>query len=139
MKPILRLTDAPDPASCELIRDGLNAFNDETVGYGDRRPLAVLVSDPGSGQVIGGAIGRTSLGLLFIDIVYLPASLRGRDIGARMMEMMEEEARRRNCRAGVLYTTRAPGFYQRLGWRVFGEIPCDPPGTSRVFMTKDFR
>ena len=23
-----------------------------------------------------------------------------------------------------------------LGWRVFGEIPCEPPGTSRIFMTK---
>jgi signal transduction histidine kinase len=31
---------------------------------------------------------------------------------------------------------QAPGFYTRHGWRVFGEIPCDPPGTSRIFMTK---
>jgi GNAT superfamily N-acetyltransferase len=141
MDPILTLTDAPDAASREVIVDGLNAFNDATIGYADRRPLAVLVSDPVSGEVIGGAIGRTSLGLLFIDVVYLPASLRGRAVGARMIEMVEEEARRRGCRSGVLYTIsfQAPGFYQRLGWRVFGEIPCEPPGTSRVFMTKDFR
>jgi hypothetical protein len=41
----------------------------------------------------------------------------------------------------VLFTInfQAPGFYRRLGWRVFGEIPCDPPGTSRVFLTKNFR
>jgi len=52
-----------------------------------------------------------------------------------MMAMTEEEARRRGCRAGVLYTIsfQAPGFYQRLGRHVFGEIPCDPPGTSRFF------
>ena len=51
----------------------------------------------------------------------------------------EAEARERGCRSGVLYTIsfQAPGFYARHGWRVFGEIPCDPPGTSRVFMTKD--
>jgi hypothetical protein len=38
----------------------------------------------------------------------------------------------------VLYTIsfQAPGFYARHGWRVFGEISCEPPGTSRVFMTK---
>jgi hypothetical protein len=38
----------------------------------------------------------------------------------------------------VLYTIslQAPGFYARPGWRVFGEISCEPPGTSRVFMTK---
>ncbi len=78
---------------------------------------------------------------MFIDLVYLPENLRGRDIGARMMALAEKEARRRGCRAGILYTIsfQAPGFYNRLGWRVFGEIPCDPPGTSRVFLTKDFR
>ena len=31
---------------------------------------------------------------------------------------------------------QAPAFYKRHGWRVFSEIPCDPPGTSRIFMTK---
>jgi hypothetical protein len=39
----------------------------------------------------------------------------------------------------MLYTIsfQAPGFYLKHGWRVVGEVPCDPPGTSRVFMTKD--
>jgi hypothetical protein len=52
---------------------------------------------------------------------------------AAILEMAENEARRRDCRAGVLLTInfQAPGFYQRLGWRVFGEIPCDPPGMKR--------
>ena len=141
MDPILRVSSAPEPDAERVIGDGLSAFNDATVGYADRVPLHVLVSDPDSGKVVGGITGRTSLGLMFIDLVYLPETLRGRDIGARMMALAEEEARRRGCRAGVLYTIsfQAPGFYQRLGWRVFGEIPCDPPGTSRVFLTKHFR
>jgi GNAT superfamily N-acetyltransferase len=141
MDPVLTLTDAPDAEACAVINDGLNSFNDEVTGYEDRRPLAVLVKDPHSGKVLGGMTGRTSLGLLFIEIVYLPPVLRGRDIGTRVIEMAEAEARRRNCRAGVLFTIsfQAPGFYERLGWRVFGDIPCDPPGTSRVFMTKEFR
>jgi len=45
-------------------------------------PLHVLVSDPDSGKIVGGITGRTSLGLMFIDLVYLPEILRGRDIGA---------------------------------------------------------
>jgi hypothetical protein len=32
---------------------------------------------------------------------------------------------------------QAPEFYRRNGWRVFGEIPCNPPGTSRIYLTKD--
>jgi GNAT superfamily N-acetyltransferase len=77
---------------------------------------------------------------MFFDLVYLHESLRGRDIGTRMMSLAEEEAKRRGCRSGVLYdiSFQALGFYQRLGWRIFGDIPCEPPGTSRVFLTKDF-
>jgi GNAT superfamily N-acetyltransferase len=141
MEPVLRVSSAPEPDAERIIGDGLNAFNDATVGYADRVPLHILVSDPDSGKVIGGISGKTSLGLMFIDLVYLPQELRGNDIGSRMMMLAEDEARRRGCRAGFLLTIsfQAPGFYKRLGWRVFGEVPCDPPGTTRVFLTKDFR
>ena len=141
MPATLTLSNAPEPDAARLIGGGLNAFNDAVVGYADRQPLHVIVRDPNSNDIVGGISGSTSLGLLFINLVYLPEHLRGSGIGARMMAMAEDEARRRGCKAGVLYTIsfQAPGFYQRLGWRVFGDIPCDPPGTSRVFLTKDFR
>jgi GNAT superfamily N-acetyltransferase len=141
MKPVLTVSSSPEPEAARIIGDGLNAFNDAIVGYADREPLYVIVRDSDRGEIVGGISGRTSLGLLFIDLVYLPETLRGTGVGARMMTMAEDEARRRGCRAGILYTInfQAPGFYQRLGWRVFGEIPCEPPGTSRAFLTKDFR
>jgi GNAT superfamily N-acetyltransferase len=107
-------------------------------GFADRRTLAVLVSDPETKQVQGGVLGRTSLGLLFIDLVFLPEALRRGGIGRRMIALAEEEGRRRGCVAAVLYTIsfQAPEFYAKLGYREFGRIPCLPPGTSRVFMTK---
>ena len=140
MAPTLIGSGAPEPEARAFIGDGLNAYNDAIVGYGDRVPLTVKVCDPDTGAAIGGIRGGTSLGLLFIDLVFLPDSLRGQDIGSRMMVLAEEEARRRGCRAGMLYTIgfQAPRFYQNLGWTVFGEIPCDPPGASRVFLTKTF-
>jgi hypothetical protein len=76
MDPILRVSSAPEPDAERIIGDGLNAFNDATVGYADRVPLHVLVTDRNSGKVVGGIIGRTSLGLMFIDLVYLPETLR---------------------------------------------------------------
>jgi GNAT superfamily N-acetyltransferase len=137
-EPDIVITDAPDPAWAKLLGDGLNAFNDEAVGYTDRLPLAVMARDPNGGEVGGGIIGRTSLGVLFIDLVYLPKSMRGSGVGSRLLAAAENEGRRRGCSAGVLYTIsfQAPEFYKRHGWRVFGEVPCQPPGTSRVFLTK---
>lgn len=130
-------TDTIDPAWETLIGNGLNAFNDTVTGYADRHPLAILARDD-DGTVLGGALGRSSLGLLFLDLFYLPASLRGGGIGRDILARFEAEGRRRGCRSAVLYTIsfQAPEFYARHGWQRFGEIPCDPPGTSRVFMTK---
>jgi GNAT superfamily N-acetyltransferase len=133
-EPEIILTDNPDSEARQLIDDKLGGYNAEHAGYWDPRPLAVLVRDPVSHRVVGGMLARTSLGLLFIDLVFLPESLRGQQIGTRMLRTAEEEAVRRGCRGAVLYTInfQAPGFYERHGWREFGRIPCDSPGTSRV-------
>ena len=137
-EPTLELTDAPDDEAARVIDGGLAAFNAANAGYWDWRPLAVLLRDPADGDIVGGLLGRTSLGLLFVDLVFIPERLRGKALGARMLQMAEQEAARRGCRGGMLYTIsfQAPGFYERHGWREFGRIDCDPPGTARIFMTK---
>lgn len=139
--PEVFVTDAPEPGHLALVSDALDEFNVQATGIGDNRPLAVLVRDPQTHRVVGGMTGRTSLGLWFVDLFHLPPSLRGAGLGSEILRRAEDEARGRGCRSAVLYTIsfQAPEFYRRHGWREFGEVPCDPPGTSRVFMTKDLR
>jgi GNAT superfamily N-acetyltransferase len=136
--PDLILTDQPSDAQERLIGDGLAAFNEAKTGYRDSRPLAALARDPDTGETLGGMIGRTSYGLLFVELVYLPDTLRGQDIGTSLLRMMEAEGVRRGCKSGMLYTItfQAPGFYEKHGWTEFGRVACDPPGTARVFMSK---
>ena len=134
------LTDAPDAGDVDVISAGLDAFNVDSTGINDRRPLAVLVRDPDTNEVVGGLVGRTSLGLLFVDTLYLPAELRGSGMGSEILRQAEDEARKRGCHTGLLYTMNihAPGFYQRNGWHAFGEVHSggDHAGFYRVFMTK---
>jgi GNAT superfamily N-acetyltransferase len=137
--PDIVVTDVIDGEIERAISGGLSGFNDVVTGISDRCPLAVVVKDPMTGDVVGGAIGRSSLGLLFLDLFFLPEPLRGSGLGTQILRAFEEEGRRRGCRSAVLYTIsfQAPEFYQRNGWRRFGEIPCHPPGTSRIFMMKE--
>jgi GNAT superfamily N-acetyltransferase len=132
------VTDAPDARARAAIGGGLAAYNDELTGIRDRRDLGVLVKDTRSGEVVGGIVGRSSLGLLFIDLVYLPAALRRHRLGSRILQLAEDEGRARGCVSAMLYTIsfQAPDFYARHGWREFGRIPCKPDGTARVFFTK---
>ncbi len=53
------------------------------------RALAVLSSDPDTKEVIGGQLGRTSLGILFVDLLFIPAALRGQDLGGRVADARE--------------------------------------------------
>ncbi|HEY1259192.1 MAG TPA: GNAT family N-acetyltransferase [Stellaceae bacterium] len=136
--PALVVTDAPDGAHEAVIRDGLSDYNFSKAGYRDQKPLAVLVTDPENGAVVGGIIGRTSYGLLYIDRFFLPEGLRRQGLGSRVLKAAEEEGARRGCTRAILSTLsfQAPGFYQRQGWEVLGRIDCDPPGHTRFSMTK---
>ena len=137
-QPVITVTDAVTPDMEDVIGGSLNAFNDAVTGYADRVPLAVVARDPETGAVLGGATGRSSLGLLFLDLFFLPPEHRGAGLGSAILAAFEQEGRRRGCVAGVLYTIsfQAPGFYERHGWRRFGEVACLPPGTSRIFLSK---
>ena len=137
-EPCLTLTDAPGERAQAVIRNGLGNYNEEQAGYRDARPLAVLVSDPETREVVGGLLGRTSMGLLFIDVFFVPESLRQNRLGMRLMGIAEEEARQRGCSRAVLFTVtfQAPGFYERQGYEVLGRIECDSPGYTRICMTK---
>jgi len=48
--------------------------------FSDRRPLPVLVHDEAC-AVIGGAMGRTALGVMVLDLFYRPTDLRGGGLG----------------------------------------------------------
>ena len=74
--PDIIVTDVIAPELQQTIAGGLNAFNDAATGTNDRRPLAVVVKDQ-TGAPVGGAIGRTSLGLAFLDLFFLPEAMRG--------------------------------------------------------------
>jgi GNAT superfamily N-acetyltransferase len=116
----------------------LRAYNEAQAGYQDSRPLAILVSDAETKKVVGGLLGRTSLGLLRVDTFFLPENLRRGRLGSRILAMAEEEGRRRGCSRGVLSTLhfQAPGFYLKQGWEVAARIECEPPGHTRFYMTK---
>ena len=132
------LTDAPDPADTAVVSDGLRAYNAEQAGRVDYRPLAVFLTDPLSGKVLGGLYGSSSLGLLRIDRFFLPEDLRRDRLGSRLLAMAEAEGRRRGCTRIALNTMeiQAPGFYLKQGYEMAARLDCDPPGITRYLMTK---
>ncbi|MGH7055514.1 MAG: GNAT family N-acetyltransferase [Stellaceae bacterium] len=133
----LTVTDAADDQARAVIGDGLSAYNETRAGYRDYRAIAVLVADP-RGETVGGLFGRTSHGLLFVERFFLPEASRGKGLGSRVLALAEDEARRRGCTRAALMTVtfQAPGFYQKQGYEIAARLECDPPGATRMLMTK---
>jgi GNAT superfamily N-acetyltransferase len=131
-------TDAPDAADIAVIADGLRAYNTAMAGYDDSRPLAVFVTDPATGKVVGGLYGASSRGQLRIDRFFLPEELRRDRLGSRLLKVAEAAGRRRGCTRVTLNTMeiQAPGFYLKQGYEMAAKLECDPPGVTRYVMTK---
>jgi GNAT superfamily N-acetyltransferase len=134
---MITLTDTPDPGFKTILEDGLSGYNESKAGRSDWRELAITVRDPDTGAPVGGLLGRTSMGLLFVDLFYLPEHQRGTGVGSTLLRMAEEEAISRGCRAATLLTInfQAPEFYARHGWEEFGRIQS-APDVIRIFMRK---
>jgi len=131
------VTDIVDDKVRQTILEFLLQYNAERTGHRDQRPLAVLLSDQ-KREIIGGLLGRTGYGWLFVEIVFVPPSLRTRGLGRELMLRAEAEAIARGCHSAWLDTFefQARGFYERLGYSCFGELNDYPTGFSRYFMTK---
>lgn len=132
------VTDEPGAAAQEVILAGLLAFNEARAPGAAYRPLAVLVKDE-AGAVLGGLAGSTAWRWLYVHLLFLPETLRRRGLGSEILARAEAEALARGCRAVWLdsFAFQAPGFYQRLGYRVFGTLDDYPPGHRRFFLQKD--
>ena len=139
MTPEIVLTDAPDAAARNAVLRALIAYSENrSFERMDARPVVVLVRNADSGEVVGGLWGRTAWGWLHMDTLFVPDGLRGAGLGTKLVRCAEEEARRRGCRGAWLdtFSFQARGFYERLGYRVFGTIEDCPPGHCRHFMQK---
>jgi len=133
----IRLTDRADEATREAILAPLVAYNRGKTGRSDSRPLVLSVMGD-DGEVVGGLWGRTGSDWLFVELLFVPESLRGRGVGSGLMLRAETEAIARGCHGAWLDTFefQAPGFYERLGYTCFGELTDYPPGSARYFLKK---
>jgi GNAT superfamily N-acetyltransferase len=132
----IELVTEPDDALRRAIQAPLAAYNDAIGGASGHRPLALAVLDD-SGAVCGGLWGHTAYGWLYTQLLAVPEAARGQGLGRSLMLAAEAQALQRNCtRAWVDTIFGARGFYERLGYTVFGELADHPAGFTRSFLQK---
>jgi ribosomal protein S18 acetylase RimI-like enzyme len=132
------LTEEADAeALSAAVRRGIRDADPSDVGPRDWRPLTLALRAR-DGTLMGGLCGATMWGWLTVDGLWVAEELRGRGLGQRLLLTAEAAAVARGCRGARLGTFdfQARGFYERLGYIVFGELPDFPAGHTNYELWK---
>ena len=128
----------PDPKLRESIFKLLVKYNDSKVEAPDLSSVAILLRDDDDG-VIGGLWAQCVYDWLFVELLFVPETLRYSGLGSALMREAEAVAVKRDC-IGVwldTYSFQARGFYEKLGYEVFGKLENFPKGETRYFLRKN--
>lgn len=133
----IEFTAEPGENETARIGAGLRAFNRSQIPDRQYSPLVFTLFDD-QGAFVGGLSAHAAYGWLFIDTLWVADAARGKGQGRRLVLAAEEEAVRRGCGNAWLdtFSFQARGFYERLGYTVFGELEDFPPGHKRFFLRK---
>ena len=128
----------PTENEIKYIREALNQFNNEKVGEDGHTPLSIVEYDE-HGNTIGGILGGTYWGWMYVDILWVHENHRKQGIGSKLLSMAEQEAIRRGCHHVHLDTMswQAPKFYKKHGYEVTGILPDIPSGNQKYLLKKD--
>jgi ribosomal protein S18 acetylase RimI-like enzyme len=119
------------------VRAGMRRHAESHVDWEEYEDLA-FVARAEDGSVIGAALGEFGRGWLHVSVIWVDERFRRQQIGTRLLDAIEAEARRRGCRAAYLdtFSYQARPFYETRGYEVFGTLDDYPAGHQRFFMRK---
>ena len=131
------MNTSPNEKEIKYIRESLNQFNKEIVGDDGHKPFNIVEYDE-NGDVIGGILGGTYWGWMYIDILWVQEDFRHKGIGSKLLEEAEKEAIQRGCHHVHLDTMswQAPDFYKKHGYEIVGILPDIPSGNQKYLLMK---
>jgi GNAT superfamily N-acetyltransferase len=135
----LRIAIEPTPhdEQAKILGTGLDVYNREQAGdYGDSE-FVIGVRDE-KNVMLGGVLADIYWDAMFLKYVWLDKSLRRQGIGRTLIGACEDEGRRRGCTMAHLdtFSFQARGFYEKLGYSVFGTLEWPHREIKRHFMSK---
>jgi GNAT superfamily N-acetyltransferase len=134
----LKLEPTPEERYC--IIDPLIAYNEAQAGPRNSKEFAFFVRSE-RGEFVGGLLGSTHWNHFFVSAIFVDQKFRKEGIGRELMIRAEALALEQGCDTIYLDTFdfQAPGFYETLGFKVFGKLEDYPTGHQRFYLVKQIR
>lgn len=134
----IELAEHPSPAELGHVAAQVRSFNRSVAGHEPPRPVGCFLRDC-DGRIVGGATGHLWGRSVHVDALWVDESLRGQGHGAALLAQLEAYAAARGHLLAYVETLsyQARPFYERQGYRVFGELEGIAEGCTFYFLRKD--
>ena len=121
----------------QIVVDHLDTYNVGVTGLTEYSAVNLFLRDR-SDEIRGGLLGWIWGGVLYVRILWVAQTLRGKGHGRRLLDAAERHAAERGCRHVFLdtFTFQAPGFYEKLGYQVYARADDWPAGHAHCFLRK---
>ncbi len=133
----IEVLEQPEQSLVNFLDQKIKEINWQNWEVSERLPLAVQMKND-AGEVIAGAAGRTFGDWLLLDTLWVCETLRGQDVGSRILQKIEEAGRSRACNKVWLETLsfQAKPFYKKQGYKVHSVQENYPRTSCQYFMMK---
>jgi GNAT superfamily N-acetyltransferase len=137
----LVVTTSPTQEDLKALSVGIGSYDKDylpdEVGFEKDTKFAVIAKDA-NGKVLGGIRANAFWNYCTIELLWLSEETRGLGLGTNLMEAAENFAKDRGF--GYMRTEtlsfQAKPFYEKLGYKVFGELPDYPKGHTTYCLVK---
>lgn len=138
----IEVTTSPNKYDLETLSKGIKSYNqkyisDDVVFEPDTK-FAVFAKGE-NGKVIGGIRAAAFWNYCIIELLWLSDEARGQGIGSKLMDAAEDFAKAKGF--GYMRTEtlsfQAKPFYEKHGYKVFGELPDYPKGHVTYCLVKE--
>ncbi len=118
----LEITDRPREEDEAFVVAQTREYN-SAFTENDVRSLCIFVRDE-SGSIVGGLTAKTYWRYLDIAFLWVGEKHRNHDLGSKLMDAAEMEARARGCENALLdtFSFQALEFYKKRGYTEFGRL-----------------
>lgn len=132
----IELIESPDQELMNFFENKIEEFNLASWEVKKKIPLAVKIHK--DDVVLGGASAKTFGLWLLIENIWVSETLRGKNLGTQILQMLESEAIKRGCQFSLLDTLnfQARPFYEKFGYQVKWVQENYPQTGCKYFMVK---
>ena len=136
-KLIISIEAEPKVEDRRKIFEELHRYNAAQTKDSKSQSLSIFLRDA-KNNVIGGLLGETFWGWLYVEFMWIDESFRSQGYGGKLLNAAENEAIARGCKAAVLdtFSFQAYNFYKSFGYEEFGTLEDFPFGHKRFYMSK---